>query len=185
MKWLKKTGDIKKFYQYAFPIQSALVTCNNAEGETNVITIAWHTPISKKPPLYAISVAPSRFSHDLIRNSGEFVVNFAPINIVDKVHFCGSNSGRNVNKLEETDLTLGKSNVVNTPIIKECFAHLECNLYESTTFGDHTLFIGEVVNILFDEKSFKNDLLENQRIRPCYYVGSNTYTTIDKTRNKF
>ena len=74
---MKVKGKIEKFYHYAFPMQAAMVTCNDKDGKTNIITIAWHTPISKDPPLYGISVAPSRCSHDLILNSKEVFINIS------------------------------------------------------------------------------------------------------------
>ena len=182
---MKVNGNIKKFYYYTFPIQAVLVTCNDEKGKTNAITIAWHAPISKNPPLYGISVAPSRYSHNLIQKTKEFVVNFVPYEIVDKVNFCGKNSGRNTDKIKEANLTLEPAQNLKTPIIKECFSHLECKLYDTLTLGDHTVFIGEVVNVMTDKNAFTDDLLDNKRIKPTYYVGGNVYTTISKTKERY
>ena len=88
---MKVKGNMQNFYYYSFPMQAVLVTCNDRSGKTNVITIAWHTPISKDPPLYGISVAPKRYSHGLIQKTNEFVINFAPYEIADIVNFCGKN----------------------------------------------------------------------------------------------
>ena len=181
---MKVKGSMDKFYYYAFPMQAVLVTCNDENEKTNIITIAWCTPISKEPPLYGISVAPKRHSHGIIEKSKEFVINFAPYELVDKVHFCGTHSGRKTNKIDETKLTLLPSEKVKTPLIKECFAHLECKLHKTLTLGDHTFFIGEVVNVLADEDAFEDDLLINEKIQPTYYIGGNEYTAIDKTRKK-
>jgi len=181
---MKVNGNMDKFYYYAFPMQAALVTCNDEKGKTNVITIAWHTTISKKPPLYGISIAPSRYSHDLIKKSKEFVINFAPYNLVEKVNFCGTHTGKKTDKIDETKLTLIPGGKIKTPLVEECFAHFECKLYDTLTLGDHTFFIGEVVNILADENAFVNGLLDNKKIKPTYYVGSNVYTTIDGNKKK-
>ena len=181
---MKINGNMNNFYYYAFPMQAALVTCNDEHSKTNVITIAWQTTISKKPPLYGISIAPRRYSHDLIKKSKEFVINFAPYNLVEKVNFCGVHSGRNTDKINETKLTLIPGEKIKTPIIKECYAHLECKLYDTLILGDHTFFIGEVVNILADKNIFINDLLDNEKTKPCYYIGGNVYTTIEKIRRK-
>ena len=182
---MKVSGNKNAFYYYAFPMQAALVTCNDEQGKTNIITIAWHTPISKNPALYGISLAPKRYSHELIQKTKEFVVNFAPYELVDEVHFCGTHSGRNVNKIDETKLTLMPAQKVKIPLIKECYAHLECKLHKTLPAGDHTLFIGEVVNVLADENTFKNDLLDNEKIQPTYYIGGNNYTAINKTKKRF
>jgi len=182
---MKKNMDIGKFYHYAFPMQAVLVTCVDAKGKTNPVTIAWHCPISKKPPLYAISVAPSRYSHNLIKKSKEFVINFVPYRYVEKVQFCGSHSGRNVDKIKESGFTVVESEKVKTKYIKECFAHMECKLFKSIVLGDHTFFVGRIVNILADDDAFTDDLLNNEKIKPCYYIGDCAYTTIKDTKEKF
>lgn len=182
---MKVNGNMEKFYYYAFPMQAVLVTCNDEQGKTNVITIAWHTPISKDPALYGVSLAPKRYSHKLIQKTKEFVVNFVPYELVDKLHYCGTHSGKQIDKIGETKLTLVSSQKIKTPLIKECYAHLECKLAETLSLGDHTLFVGEVVNVQVEENVFKDDLLDNKKKQPTYYIGGNIYTTVDKTRKKF
>jgi len=181
---MKKNMDISKFYHYAFPAQAVIVTCDDKDGKTNPITIAWHCPISKKPPLYGISVGPGRYSHDLIEKNKEFVINFAPYKLVEKVNYCGTKSGRNTDKIKKIGLTLSESEKIKTKYIKECYAHMECKLFASKALGDHSFFVGEVVNILADKDAFTSDLLDNERIKPLYYLGDNFYTTVadDKLR---
>ena len=181
---MKINGDMDKFYHYAFPMQAVLVTCIDEKGKTNVITLAWHTPISRNPPLFGISISPKRYSHELIEKTKEFVVNFAPYLLAEKVDFCGTHSGRDTNKMEETKLTLIPAQKVKVPLIKECYAHLECKLVNTIALGDHDLFVGEVVNILIDENAFVNDLLDNKKIQPTYYIGENKYTTLNKREKK-
>jgi len=177
--------QLEKFYNYAFPMQAVLVTCNDENEKTNIITIAWHCPISKNPPLYGISVAPGRYSHDLIKKSKEFVVNFLPFDFVEKVNYCGTHSGRKFEKIEHSKLTLIPSKEITTPSIQESYSILECKLKESIILGDHTFFVGEVVNISSDVDAFQDDILENKNIQPTFYLGKNIYTTIAQTRKKF
>ena len=181
---VKKTGNLEKFYQYAFPMQAAILTCNDKNGKTNPMTIAWHTSISKKPPLYGVSIAPSRYSYKLIKESKEFAINFTTYNYVKKIHLCGKKSGRNIDKIKETGFTLLKSKKIKTKIIKECYANLECKLHRVIKIGDHTFFIGKVVNTKIDETAFENDILNNKKIKPCYYLGNNMYTTIKNIRKQ-
>jgi len=184
-KEMKVDGNIERFYQYSFPMQAVLVTCHDDEhNKTNVITVAWHTPISVDPPLYGISIAPKRYSHSIIEKSKEFVINFVPYHLVDKTHFCGTHSGRTVNKIKETELTLLSARRVKTPLIKECYAHLECKLFQSLKIGDHTFFVGQILSVEVDKELFKNDLLKIDKIQPLYYIGGNKYTTIDKTKKR-
>jgi flavin reductase (DIM6/NTAB) family NADH-FMN oxidoreductase RutF len=184
-KIMKKTGNIKKFYQYAFPMQAAILTCIDKNGRTNPITVAWHTPISKNPPLYGVSIAPSRFSHKLIKDSKEFVINFAPFDIVEKINLCGIYSGRNIDKMQKTELTLIDAKKVKSKIIKQCFAHLECRLFKTINLGDHDFFVGEVINTIIDKNAFENDILDNKKIKPCYYLGGNIYTKINDVQKSF
>lgn len=182
---MKIKGNLSNCHSYAYPMQAALITCNDKNNKTNIITLAWHTNISKKPPLYAISVAPSRYSHRLIKDSKEFVINFAPKSIIEKVHFCGTHSGRKTDKIKDTNLTLENIEDIKTPIIKECYAHLACKLFKAIELGDHTLFVGEVISVISDENAFTDDVLNNEIIEPCCYLGNNFYTTINKNKVKF
>jgi flavin reductase (DIM6/NTAB) family NADH-FMN oxidoreductase RutF len=181
---MKVEGSLEKFYQYSFPMQTVLVTCNDDYGKTNIITIAWHTPISIKPPFYGVSIAPGRYSHDLIKNNKEFVVNFVPYDLVDKAHFCGKHSGRKTDKITETNLSLKPAKKIMVPIIEECYAHLECKKVQNYTIGDHTFFVGEVVSVQAKPSSFENNLLKIENISPLYYIGGNSYTTIDRGLKK-
>ena len=183
---MKVSGTLEKFYQYAFPMPTTLVTCNDKNGKTNIITIAWQTTISKQPPLYAISLAPQRYSHNLIRETKEFAVNFVPYQLIQKTHFCGTHTGRNTDKPKETNLTLIPAKKIAVPIIKECYAHLECKLVQDLPVGDHTVFIGEVLTVQADNHAFENDLLNIETIEPTYYIGGNSYTTLNGTeKNTF
>ena len=181
---MKVNGSIDKYYHYAFPMQTVLVTCNDNEGNTNIITLAWHTPISRIPPLYGVSIAPKRHSHGLIEKSKEFVVNFIPYSLVEAAHFCGTHSGRSTDKLCKTGLTLLPGKKLSTPLIKEGYAHLECRLTQTIPIGDHTLFIGEVVAVSADDVAFKDELLRTDHIHPLYYIGKNAYTTVDRVKRK-
>lgn len=181
---MKIKGTIEHYYHYAFPMQTVLVTCTDGQGNTNIITLAWHTPISRNPPLYGISLSPKRYSHGLIKKSKEFVINFIPYSLVEAAQFCGTHSGRATDKLFNTGITLIPSKHLSTPMIQEGYAHLECKLVKSIPVGDHTLFIGEVVAISADKNAFKDKLLRTDLIHPLYYIGDNAYTTLDRAKRK-
>ena len=181
---MKIEGSIEKYYHYAFPMQTILVTCNDEHGKTNIITIAWHTPISRSPPLYGISLAPKRYSASLIEKSQEFVINFIPYSLVEAAHYCGTHSGKKIDKACKTGLTLVPSKKVSTPMIQEGYAHLECKLLKGISLGDHTFIIGEVVAVSSDENAFKDELLRTDTVHPVYYIGENAYTTLDRIKRK-
>lgn len=181
---MKAKGNIEKYYQYAFPMQTILVTCNDIAGKTNIITLAWHTPISRHPPLYGLSVSPKRYSYALIKKSKEFVINFIPYSLVEAADFCGTHTGKTTDKLCNTGLTLIPSTKLSTPLIKEGYAHLECTLVKSILLGDHRLLIGEVVAVTADKNAFTDELLRTDQIHPLYYIGENAYTTLDRVKRK-
>lgn len=181
---MKVQGKVEKYYHYAFPMQTVLVSCNDSEGNTNIITLAWHTPISRNPPLYGISISPKRYSYALIKKSKEFVINFMPYSSVEAADYCGTHSGRSTDKVCQTGLTLISSQKLSTPLIKEGYAHLECTLVKTSSLGDHTLFVGQVIAVSADEHAFQNDLLRTDRIHPLYYIGQNAYTTLDRAKRK-
>ncbi|MBU1940455.1 MAG: flavin reductase family protein, partial [Candidatus Thermoplasmatota archaeon] len=93
---MKINGSLSKFYQYAFPMSTVLVTCIDDTDKPNCITVSWHTPLSKKPPLHGISIAPQRYSHLLITEGKEFCINFLHNSQVMQAQFCGTHSGRSL-----------------------------------------------------------------------------------------
>jgi flavin reductase (DIM6/NTAB) family NADH-FMN oxidoreductase RutF len=178
---MKSRIDVSRFRSYTFPRIVALATAVK-DGKPNIITLAWHSPISSEPPLYGISVSPDRYSHDLILDSGEFVVNFPPFEVLDQVHACGRVSGRDEDKFELTGFTPIRGEKVRPPLIRECYAHLECKVVNNVTLGDHSWMTGEVLAAHADEERFENELVKD--VRPIYYVGKDTYTSISTQREK-
>ena len=116
------------------------------EVKDNIITIAWHMPVSFEPKLYAISVGKTRFSAELIKKSKAFVVNFVPFELKDKALLCGTKSGMHMDKFSESGLTKEEASSVDCPRIKEALAYMECEVVNEVDAGDHIIFIGKVLN---------------------------------------
>ena len=127
------------------PRQVILVTCREG-GKDNIITIAWHMPTSFIPRLYTISVGKTRFSHDMIKNSQVFCVNFMAADQRKGMEACGSMSGRNADKFESSGLKKESCRKIDCPRIKEALGHLECQVVDAFETGDHTIFIGKVLD---------------------------------------
>jgi flavin reductase (DIM6/NTAB) family NADH-FMN oxidoreductase RutF len=128
-----------------------LVTSVDDNGKPNIITLAWTGVLCSEPPQIGVSITPARYSHDLIRKSGEFVVNVPTSDILKEVDYCGSVSGRRVDKFKETKLTPVKANKVEPPLIKECPVSMECMVKNIVQLGSHDLFVGEIVGVDIDE----------------------------------
>ncbi|MBI4336053.1 MAG: flavin reductase family protein [Candidatus Omnitrophica bacterium] len=157
-----------------------ILVTSGYEDRNNIITLAWSMPLSHNPALMAVSVTKKRFSYGLIEKSGEFAVNVPGIGLFKEMIYCGTNSGRDVNKFKETKLTPVKANkLTHAPLIKECIGHLECRLNFKKEVGDHVLIIGEILhasaeNELFDVK-WRVD-----KTKLIYHLGDKVFTTSDK-----
>jgi flavin reductase (DIM6/NTAB) family NADH-FMN oxidoreductase RutF len=149
--------SLKDFLQANPPSVVVLATCVDTSGRPNIITLGMFMPISFDPPLVCIGVAPKRYSHRLIEETGEFVINVPTEDIIEEVHFCGTKSGRDYDKFQETGLTPKPASRVKPPLIEECYAHLECRVVQRHTCGDHTLFVGEVVAASINEEVLTDD----------------------------
>ncbi len=134
-----------------YPLPAVMVSCGDKPEEYNIITIAWTGTICSDPPMCYISVRPSRHSYDIIKRTGEFVINLTTERIAKATDWCGVRSGRDFNKWEEMNLTPGPAKVVKAPIIEEAPVHIECKVKEIVALGVHHMFMAEVVNILVDE----------------------------------
>ena len=149
---MKVSLSPSKALQASPPSTVVMTTCMDSKGKANIITLGMFMGISHDPPLIVIGVSPKRYSHDLIAKSGEFVVNVPSINLEREMHYCGITSGRDVDKFAETGLTATPAKKVKPPLIKECYSHLECKVVESHVYGDHTLFVGEVLEATIDKE---------------------------------
>lgn len=133
------------------PVPPALISCGTLE-KPNVMTAAWTGIICTEPTLVYVSVRPSRFSNELIRQSGEFVINVPTVELAKAVDFCGVKSGREVDKFKLAGLTAEKCSVVSAPQISQAPVSLECKVKEITSYGTHDMFLAEVVAVNVDEK---------------------------------
>ncbi|MEM3696414.1 MAG: flavin reductase family protein [Candidatus Bathyarchaeia archaeon] len=160
------------------PMHTVLVSCVGKAGKPNIITLAWAMPTSINPPLVAISIAPRRYSHALIEETEEFVINIPTMEILRETLFCGRRSGRNLDKFKETGLTPAPARKVKPPIIKECIAHLECKLHSQFTTGDHTIFVGEIVEAYAEKEVFK-ELYNLEKARMIFHLGGDEFATLE------
>ena len=155
----------------------AVLVTSHSGGKQGVMTAAWQTPVSHHPPLVAISIAPERYTHHLIEESREFVINVPAQDLLQKVHGCGTVSGRKVNKFGRFGLTPIAGATVQAPLIEECIGHLECTLVASHTVGDHTLFVGEVLSASVEADLFDDFWkVGNPRAKTLHHLGSDKYT---------
>ena len=162
------------------PVPVVLITCRNLEGKENIFTVAWIGTVCSKPPMLSISIRPERLSYDYIKETMEFTVNIPNRKLTKTTDFCGVRSGRQINKIEEMNLTMVKGSEIETSFIEECPISIECKVKEIIKLGSHDMFIAEVLcsqinEDLFDEKD-KIDLTKADLI--AYSHGE--YFSVDK-----
>ena len=137
-----------------YPVPAALVSCADKSGNTNLITIAWTGTICSDPAMVYISVRRERHSYDMIRESGEFVINLTTEDIIRQTDWCGVRSGAKFDKWKETGLTAAPARKVAAPIVVESPVNIECKVTQVIELGSHDMFLAEVVAVDVDEKYF-------------------------------
>ena len=174
----KTQVNISSAYRLLHPMHTVLVSCVGKAGKPNIITLAWAMPTSGSPPLVAISVAPTRHSHTLIEESGDFVVNIPTLEILQAVYACGSLTGRSFDKFKRTNLTPISAKKVKAPAIRECVGHVECVVEDKFKTGDHTIFVGKIVEAYADLGVFA-DSYDLKKARLLYHLGGNNFAILD------
>ncbi len=134
-----------------YPVPAVMVSCGRFGKSDNIITVAWAGTVCSSPAMLSISVRPERYSYNLIRETGEFVVNLVTKDLVFATDYCGVKSGRDVNKFKEMKLTPLAAQKVSAPIIAESPVNIECKVVEELPLGSHTMFVAEVVNVTVED----------------------------------
>lgn len=133
------------------PVPPALISCGTLD-KPNVMTAAWTGIIASDPAMTYVSIRPSRYSHKLIQESGEFVINLTHLPLVKAADWYGVKSGQNVDKFKEMGLTAKACTQVKAPQIEEAPVSLECKVKNVTNFGTHDMFLAEIVAVDVDDR---------------------------------
>ena len=149
MKDSRKKAEKKSFKPGTMlnPVPVVMVSCGKKPEDYNIITVAWTGVVNSEPPMVYVSVRRSRFSHHIIKEAGEFVINLTTEELARATDYCGCRSGSKVDKFKEMKLTPGKSVKLETPTIEESPINLECRVREIIEYPSHDMFVGEIVNV--------------------------------------
>ena len=139
-----------------YPVPAVMVSVSDKNGKANIITVAWTGTDCSDPPMAYTWVRPERYSHHMIQETGEFVINLTTKELAFATDYCGVKSGKDVDKWKEMGLTPGKASKVQTPIIQECPVNIECRVTEVKHLGSHDMFLAEVVAVDVEE-SYMNE----------------------------
>ncbi len=178
-----------------YPVPAVMVSCGDMEN-SNIITIAWTGIINSDPAMTYISVRKERYSHDIIKERGEFVINVTTESLAYATDRCGVKSGRDIDKFREMKLTKEKAAHLDCPIISESPLSIECKVREIIPLGVHDMFLADIVGVMADDKYMdKNGRFDFGASRPiCYshgeyyglgrYIGKFGYSVRKKGRKR-
>jgi flavin reductase (DIM6/NTAB) family NADH-FMN oxidoreductase RutF len=154
--------DVTKFTsEFA---ESVTVVTVEKDGKPNAMTAAWAVPVSHRPPLVVVHIAPQRFTHDIIMETKEFGLCILAEDQMDISQHAGTVSGRKVDKFSGNVMQAKPSSMIGAPVLEGCAVTMECKLEKAISMGDHTIFVGRVVAI--DKAADKKPLILH---RGVYY----------------
>ncbi len=134
-----------------YPLPAVLVTVADKQGKDNVFTVAWTGTVCSDPAMVSISVRPERYSHHMIEETGEFVINLTTADLVYATDYCGVKSGKDIDKFKEMKLTKLPAEQVKAPLIEQSPVNIECKVKQTLKLGTHDMFLAEVVAVHADE----------------------------------
>ncbi len=161
---------------FIYPLPAVMVSCGTME-ESNIITVAWTGIINTDPAMCYISVRPTRHSYEMIKKTGEFVINLTTKDLAYATDWCGVKTGAKVDKFKEMKLTKEKANFVNCPMIKESPVSVECKVKEIRELGSHHMFVAEILGINAEEKYInENGAFDISKCDLIAYSNGNYYS---------
>ena len=153
-----------------YPLPAVMVSVTDGQGNDNIITVAWTGTICTNPPMVYISVRPSRYSYEMIKKTGEFVINLTTEDLAFATDYCGVRSGRDVDKFKEAHLTREPAQFVKAPMIKESPVSIECKVTEVKELGSHHMFLAEVLAVHAQQDYIeKNNKFQLNKAKPIVY----------------
>ena len=156
------------------PVPAVMVSLGDME-KSNIITVAWCGITNTIPPKTYISVRPSRYSYELLKKTGEFVINLTPSSLAKVADWCGVYTGRKVDKFEKCKLTKQRATKINAPMIEECPISIECRVSDIIPLGSHDMFLADILAVNVDERLLEGDKLCINRAHLCAFAHGEYY----------
>lgn len=163
-----------------YPLPVVMVSLRGKDGQNNIITIGWTGTICSDPAMVSISVRPSRYSYQMLLDTGEFVINLTTRELAYATDYCGVRSGRDVDKFREMKLTPVPGTKTGAPMIKESPVNIECRVTQTIPLGTHTMFLAKVEAVHVDQKYMdKKGKFHLEQADPIVYSHGDYFTTGD------
>ena len=168
-----------------YPIPAVMVSCGRPGEKPNIITVAWAGNICSSPAMLSISVRKERYSYDIIKETGEFVVNLTSASLTRAADWCGVRSGKDYDKFKEMKLTPQKSEKISAPGIEESPVNIECKVKSVVELGSHDMFIAEVVCVTVDDRFMDEKGRFDLKAADLVAYSHGEYFTLGKKLGKF
>lgn len=133
------------------PVPVVMVSSGSKDGKANIMTVAWAGTVNSEPPMVSVSIRKNRYSHKLISETGEFVINLVSKSLCKACDYCGVRGGENEDKFKTCGLTPVKAKGLEYAYaIKEAPVSISCVVKSVTELGSHDMFIGEIKAVTAD-----------------------------------
>lgn len=176
----KRTLELGMAARLLEPGPLALMTSRYRSAE-NVMTQSWMLPMSFDPAVIGVAIHPARLTHEYVGQSEFFGLSIPTTDLLFAVHRCGMESGRDGDKFARSGLTPVDALEIDAPLIEECVAHIECGVIERMSFGDHDLFIGEVLAVQAEDEAFRERwLVEIDAGQVLHHLRADHYAALSR-----
>lgn len=173
-------------FRPVYPTPAALITCVSLEGKPNIVTLGEVYMLGLDPLVVGIGIRPTRYSHRLISETREFVVNFPTVEMTAAADYCGMYTGAEVDKFAATGLTPEPASEVQPPLIAECPVNVECRVRDILPMGSHDVFVGEVVATHVEDWALDEDgQLDPVKARAIAFVGRSYWSLGSRIERAF
>lgn len=158
------------------PLPAVMVSVGDYD-KANVITVAWTGIVCSQPPRMYVSIRHDRFSYDILKRTGEFVINLTSEQLLAACDYCGIRSGRDMDKFAEMGFTKEKADYVATPMIAESPVTIECKVFEVLNLGSHDMFLADILAVHVDENIMVDGKIDYAKARLVNYQHGEYYAT--------
>ncbi len=164
---------------HSYPGMVALVTVSH-KGEKNIMAAGWHTYISYEPPIYGVAIGRERHTYQMVKEAGKFAINFVPFENTALIQQAGVYSGSKIDKFEKMNIQFEHGSLTNSPILSDAYIAYECEVIDRNSYGDHDLFVANILQFYKDQDQFLENGLPNfKKLSIPLYLGRSQCTSVN------